>query len=1018
MTSLWQRTTSLCLFFVGLFLLTGMADTASGMTYSWAHPTGKERIVFSFAKTLPSFSVSRTARQTITLTLPESVWDNEELPTAVDLRSSRIITGIMTSGYRVAIKLNTPAFGFIYFPKPESKQIILDIFRDPMGNQWQKPQPRAKTTAPSKTEPQKAANKKPAARPKSLPRQSKKAALAVTQKKPTPRTPKSETRAERMKNSTPKKQATSPQTTPTKITRPKGNEEKQPQPKQAKAAQTPPPQSNDARDKNGQPPSTGAMSSAKNQPRASSFRRKVKFQTAMEAFKAEETAPHKPRGQHLAKQADKNGEKILPPQKKPPVVSKAPQQSPAPKAKQPDPPRAKKQAPPPAPAAPQKDTTASTSSDAVNATSTPDFNQHLLKARGALQNGNIDAALEILRGMLDHPELPEPLREDALYLVAESLFQKFHKDLNGHFSEVMSAFQMAVTADPKSLRLPSALLSMGLINLKVNNIPEAKGYFKLLRSKYPHDSNVPLTYYYMGEHYLKEKDYQKAADDFQYLIQNHPDNSMAQSSAVGLTKALKELGYYKQSYEIMDYIQKRWPRYYIKDPEFLMLAGYIDLKNKLLKDAKSAFWTYANLTPDADKVDIALARIGDIYVMTGHKKAALEVYEKTAEQFPDKEGGLIAKMRLAEEGVFDEPSLKTMFSVFDKPYSLRPKQVYTQIIEKYPESPLAPVAHLKLAMWQLWSDKFKDTLQTVAGFAHKYPDQELLPKALDVGNKAFSQWIAKAVKREQYKDIISTWNKYPFLHTAPKPMTRLAVATSFWKIGNTSKALEMAEPFLSGKIAQCDSSGPALDLVLNILVQSQSWQTILDMTRGVKQWELEPDRRRQFEYTLALAHENLGQEDKAHHLWQKLASEVALPDSQRAYAMYFLARYAERAKDFQNEYMQAQQALSLFLNMPQKDLPKIRDCLDMLIRVTSRTRRPQEALAWGLEFEKYTNEEDPSWPGHMYTLANLFKQNQDMAMWEKKLMAITKKYPDSIYSKMASSDLEAAKLQKKVKPFK
>jgi hypothetical protein len=104
--------------------------------------------------------------------------------------------------------------------------------------------------------------------------------------------------------------------------------------------------------------------------------------------------------------------------------------------------------------------------------------------------------------------------------------------------------------------------------------------------------------------------------------------------------------------------------------------------------------------------------------------------------------------------------------------------------------------------------------------------------------------------------------------------------------------------------------------------------------------------------------------------------------------------------------------------MPSQDLPKIRDCLDMLIRVTARTGRTQEALGWGLELEKYIDEDDPSRPAHMYTLAGLFKLNQDVTMWQKKLTAITSAYPDSIYSKMAARDLEAAKLDEKIQSFK
>ncbi|MGX9364914.1 tetratricopeptide repeat protein [Desulfoplanes sp. PS50] len=955
---------------VGMIMFCCLTDRASGMTYSWNRHPQKERIVFAFADSVPALEVARTGPRRITLTLPESIWEKETRPAIVDLSASRMITQISSTGHQMTIELKSPSFGFIYFPDADEKQLIVDIFRDPLGARWQPPQETGETEPPVQQEIQTAPDPNPLQDTRPRPLRKK-----ITSPEPSPPAP--------VENA--QKQPGVPQTeSPNGIA-----EDTPPSPRQAD-------------------PGT--------------LRFKVKHQTVEEALGtpadrdipqsvAQGAAdPSQPDTNISDKDSGRSQNKKQSSQ--PPPGSETNEQVTDNRDDSPESFTADgNQTETPGPAFLEK--------NATNATAGPNFKDYMITAKAALQNGEVDAALEVFQGMLNHPEFPDPLREESLYLIAEALFQKYHSDLTPHFQEVMSAFQRAVNFNPESQRLPSALLSMGMINLKVDNVPEATGYFQLIRSKFPNDSNVPLTYYYMGEHYLDTKEYQQAADNFQYVIQNHPDTSMVQSCAIGLTKALKELGYFKQAFEIMDYAQKRWPRYYIQDPEFLMLAGYIELKNDHPLKAKENFWTYINLTPEGENVDIAMARIGDIHVMTGKKQAAREVYEKTAHLFPDREGGLIAKMRLAEEGVFDQPSISKMFSVFDKPYSLRPKEVYTQIIEKYPQSPLAPVARLKLAMWQLWSEKFKDTLQTVSEFVAEYSkDKKLLPKALEVGNKAFSQWIAKALERDRYQDIIAIWESYPFLHASPEPMSRLAVATSFWKTGDTSRALDLAEPFLSGTLPQGPSSGPALDLVLAILVQSQSWQQILDMTQEVKNWELSDNRRRQFEYTLALAHENLEQKDKSAPLWKELASEIELPDSQRAYALYFMAKQAERTKDLENEYLLAQQALSLFLSLPTQDLPKIRDCLNMLIQTTSRTGRTQEALGWGLELEKYIDKDDPSWAAHMYTLAGLFKLNRDMDMWQKKLTAITQTAPDSIYSKMAARDLEAANLDKKIQSFK
>ena len=988
-----SRLRCFCAIMILLFLLPCQAWS---MDYYWGSHPQKDRLVFTFSSTIPTFTLQRTGTKTLSLTLPKDIWNKEAHPEAVALDASRMIDQVTRDKNILFIRLKTPAFGFIYFPLVPSNKLVVDIFRDPMGAQWKspvahkqvatasRPIPSHVTTQPKTTPPKEAAVSTPPASATTLPSGPDRKDITTAVTNPKTRRFMVEQPADRPLVVQNIAASTSPLNThgPEKDTNAGMTEHQQTTP-----ATNPP----------------------------GSFRFKVKRQDAEHAFAmddlnttTEDATDRSEQGPHLnlpSPQAIPTPPPVL--QAPPRVLARHGVNATTNATKAPD---NGTLSTPVAAAAPQP-------TPEANATAEPKFKELLASIKATMDEKNLDMNLVNLQGMLRHPKFPDAMREETLYLVAEILFQKYHNDIKNHFQEVMSAFQAAVSYNPKSLRLSSALLSMGLANLKVGNIPEANAYFKLVRTKYPNDSNTPLTYYYMGDHYLQNKEYQKAADNFQYVVQKYPDSAMSQASAIGLTKALKELGFYTQAFEIMDYAAKRWPRHYVNDPEFLMLSGYIELKNHALERAKESFWLYINLVPEGKNMDIALARIGDIYVMSGKKKSAREIYERAAQMYPDKEGGLIAKMRLAEEGVFDTPSLKKMFSVFDRPYSLRPKEVYTQIIEKYPKSPLAPVAQLKLAMWQFWSNSLLQTLETVDSFAKKYPDQELLPKALTVGRKAFAQWVAQSIPNGRFKNIIDTWKKYPFLHQETDPETRLAIATSFWKTGFGDQALELAEPFLSGAIPLNASSGPALDLVLAILVKSQSWQNILDMTKNVRAWDLPKARRRQFEYTQALAHENLGTTDQSHPLWIKLASDIELDDSQRAYALYFLAKHAEQAKDLEQEYMMAQQALSLFLGMPQRDTAKIRDCLNMLTQVTSRSHRIQEALGWAIEYEKYIAKDDPAWPEHMYTLANLFKLNQDKKMWKKKLESIIKQYPDSIYRKMAAADLESALLQKEMQPF-
>ena len=104
--------------------------------------------------------------------------------------------------------------------------------------------------------------------------------------------------------------------------------------------------------------------------------------------------------------------------------------------------------------------------------------------------------------LLADENLPEDMREEALYLKADVLYSKYREELANHFDEINGAYEKAMNFNLRSERVASALLRRGVLNLRVGNIPEAKAYFNLLRTKYKNDINVPQSYYYWGEYYF------------------------------------------------------------------------------------------------------------------------------------------------------------------------------------------------------------------------------------------------------------------------------------------------------------------------------------------------------------------------------------------------------------------------------------------------------------------------------------------------------------------------------------
>ncbi len=633
-------------------------------------------------------------------------------------------------------------------------------------------------------------------------------------------------------------------------------------------------------------------------------------------------------------------------------------------------------------------------------------------AQIAYVNKDYDLAKEQFQKLKYDTRLDPELREEVLHNLADLLYTLHRDDIREKYSEISDAYMEAMNYNLESPKVPAVLLKLGLINLKVGNVREAEAFFNILKDKYPDDDNVPLTYYYWGDYYYKNDQHQEAADQFQYVVQEYPDSKFVREASVGLAQSLYKLGYDKQAYQIIDYIEKRWPRYYVQFPPLLKLAGDVSYKLGNYDKARINYWTLYNIDPEGEDVDLVLARLGDIYNRNGKKQAAREVYEKAADRYPDKEGGLIAQMRLAEEGIYDEPSISEMFSVFDKPFTLRPAEVYSRIVTEHPDSPLAPLAQLKLAMWELFNKRYRETLAAVDHFVDTFPRSELAGQARDVALQAFEDQVKLYVEEENYQRIVDLWKDFPVLQAEEEgipPSSRVALALSYWKTGNPDEALAMVDPFFQDQ-AMPQYSEMALQLALSILLENGAWDRVDDLVQRVELWELSDAMEVEFTYTRGLALENLNKPEEARPLWEELVQNPAITDLQKANAQYFLAIDDRRNEQFKEAYDHAQDSLSTFLALGGHE-NKVKDLLSLLMEVAETSGRILEALKWSEEYANLVDENSVEWPALQYRIAQLHKKAANIDQWRSILEKLSADDPGTLYGRMAARELKSFQLE-------
>ncbi|MBU1612041.1 MAG: tetratricopeptide repeat protein [Proteobacteria bacterium] len=644
----------------------------------------------------------------------------------------------------------------------------------------------------------------------------------------------------------------------------------------------------------------------------------------------------------------------------------------------------------------------------------------LLKAQSQVASGQLEDAKQAFEEILRDPLLPQELRLETTYSLGNVLMTLYKDSPQEHFEEVTSLFKEAMNANMKSENVPTALMNLGLINLWVGNAPEAKAYFDILSSQYPYDENVPAIGYYYGEHNYQLGEYEKAADLFQKFIETYPEQErLVRQAAFLLTDSLINLSLYDQAFQIVDYIDKRWPQAYEENPRFLKLAGDVEHHLGMTDRAKDHYWTYYNMNPKAEQSDVVLARLGDLYLEKNEPGAAKELYNRAIQDYPDMEGGLVAKMRLAEEGIHDSPTFMEMVSVFDKPFSLKPKQVYTEIVEQHPDSPLAPLALLKLGMWHFFQKEYAEALTAAQRMFTEYPRSTLIDRAKELGDRSFALAVPQLIEQENYQTVVDYWEQYNFANMSEGDeanTTRIGVAKSYAELNDFESALNLLRPFL-GEEQVTTYSEMALAVAADIYLEQHAWNNIQNLARKVEEhWDLSDRSRRLMLHAEAVALENLGEGAKAVRLWAQLGSDETVEPYIRADAMYHLAKEAMNHQDLRRVFVYAQEALSQLL-AAKGDEEKIKDCLLMSIYATERSGRYQQALEWALEYDKHIPKDDPEWAASRYRLARIYRKAGADNQWRDILKYIRDTEPTSLYGRLAATAIETDVLEDRAQEY-
>lgn len=648
----------------------------------------------------------------------------------------------------------------------------------------------------------------------------------------------------------------------------------------------------------------------------------------------------------------------------------------------------------------------------------------LAEAQTLLDQGKHDDALAVLEQVRQIPGLSRDLLERTLYLISDGLWARYANDPLAGFEPIVSATNEALNANLRSARAPDALLRLGLANVNVGNLGDAAGYIVALMRRYPDYPGVAQGFTALGQAQLKEGQDQRAEQSFGVILDKYPESSQLEAASVGLAKALVKQGKDERAQVILDFISKRWPRYYINDPEFLLMQAANDEKLNRADAALALDWLYVNLDPQRPANAPLLLKMGDYYTENGNPSAGEFVYRQVRENFPDSPAAVTAAMRLAEKGVYDTPiNYEQMSEVFNK-VGGNLWRAYNDLANSTLDTPERILARLKQAMWLYWDKQYPEAMGKAADFIDNYPEHKDINQAREILWDAFQKELAQSLREHNYGRILLLWNGFPYIrerYGAIDAPLRYALAQGWLERGDEEKSFELLGDFLA-KPMDPEYGEAAFSQFFNHYLKNQNWDKILDLGNLVRDWNMKPELRNQLAYAEALSAQNLNLGAAALNRWKSLASRTDIPLYQQAYATYFLAKDAENRRDIRAAYEGNRKVVEMFSRLADErsdkaDPERIKESILSLMDICEVGNRVPEALEWLARYNVYVPDNSAEYPGVRFREARLYRKLGDNARAQALLEDIASRFPSSPFADAAKAELRTFEVSRDLRRF-
>ena len=337
----------------------------------------------------------------------------------------------------------------------------------------------------------------------------------------------------------------------------------------------------------------------------------------------------------------------------------------------------------------------------------------------AYQDQNWSTAID----SLDHLLKTQPAgryAERAHFLIAKACEKQYSDSIDAHFAEIKNRYTEAVRKFPESMYASEALLSLGDLYNRVDNPFEALAYYKQVQKNEPDSRWSMKATIGIARIMARRNERQKAVNLLGGIVDKYPESKENIDARLEMAKILYEMNHFLKSLEILSGLRQTNPENRYRFPELSLYLGYNFYQLGENNWSRENLLRFYNSRPDREPNHLILTKIGDTYREEGALNEAAKFYNLVIARYPETEGAVISRIRLAElkeEGTLGANGESASYVNLVGGEEGSAREIYEKILETPFEQdqrkPLEQLTLLRLAILQQSEKDYEKSLETL-----------------------------------------------------------------------------------------------------------------------------------------------------------------------------------------------------------------------------------------------------------------------------------------------------------------